>query len=77
MFALYSSVGRDSRETSVFVFHYLLVVMAIVRKWRVARGPSEYLFNEPSLERHSPGFSGNGKCGKKLQVGGTSSRKEG
>ena len=39
LFALYSSTGLDSRETSVsvFVFHYLLVIMAVIRKWRVAR----------------------------------------
>lgn len=24
--------------------------MAVIRKWRVARGPSDVLFNEPSLE---------------------------
>ena len=52
LFALYSSTGLDSRETSVsvFVFHYLLVIMAVIRKWRVARGPSDALFNEPSIE---------------------------
>ena len=52
LFALYSSAGLDSRETSVpvFVFHYLLVIMVVIRKWRVAGGPSDVLFNEPSLE---------------------------
>lgn len=51
LFALYSSAGLDSRETSVpvFVFHYLLVIMAVIRKWKAARGPSDTLCNEPSL----------------------------
>ena len=26
--------------------------MAVIRKWRVARGPSDALFNEPSIEEH-------------------------
>ena len=34
----------------MFVFHYLLVIMTVIRKWRVARGPSDALFNEASIE---------------------------
>lgn len=49
LFALYSSAGLGSRETSVLVFvlPYLPVIMAVIRRWRVARGPSNVLFNEP------------------------------
>lgn len=47
-----SGADLDLRETSVpvFVFHYLLGIMAVIIKWKVARGPSDGLFNEPCLE---------------------------
>lgn len=61
-----------TRETSVpvFVFHYLLVIMGISRKERVARALQMFCLMSLLLKNGCPGFGGNGKCGEKLQAGG-------
>lgn len=42
-------------------FHYLLVIMAVIRKWRVARALQIFCLMNLLWKSGSPGFSGNGK----------------
>lgn len=45
-----AQAGLKSDICPVFAFYYSPVIMAVIRGWRVARGPSDASFNELPLE---------------------------